>query len=314
MTHEEVVKCKCKWLGYALATCTLHEGVVLSSGIHLTKGKGYLQAGETPVRKGAAGQSGIYFKGSMENLDLLRETCLERVVKECFPRRNCSARDRMYLNRGPDTFWVKDTEERAKLFPKGQLASESGSLRGRDLLLDCASLIRLMLAVRGQLVTLRVDSKTFKKSFPVGRTKDGDACDWYTTVSGELNSDGFVETLEIKLLVRDGPVVTRKGSEGQPIHLGATTRPVAEKLYQHVVFSVVLDVGAVPYPIRGISVDIAPGTESPVVTDIREGTLIRPSRARFLEGAVPGKLMANLLGVVSTVTKRKGARVKFSKQ
>ena len=38
--------------------------------------------------------------------------------------------DRMYLKRGPDTLWVKDTDQQIKLSPKYQLASESNNVKG----------------------------------------------------------------------------------------------------------------------------------------------------------------------------------------
>lgn len=134
MSTETVVKCSCTWLGYALAKCKYHEGVKLNSGIHLTKGSGFLQAGEAPVHKGAHGRGGITFKGNMENLDSLMETSLEKTINLYFPRAVPSRGDRLYSLRGPDTFWVKDTDERIKLFPKNKLPSDAASnLKGMDL-------------------------------------------------------------------------------------------------------------------------------------------------------------------------------------
>ena len=85
MTAEQVCNCRCSWLGTALAKCHRHEGVKLNSGIHLIKGEGYLQAGEAPVRRGLSSRGGITFKGSMENLESLVETSLERVIRSSFP-------------------------------------------------------------------------------------------------------------------------------------------------------------------------------------------------------------------------------------
>ena len=41
-----------------------------------------------------------------------------------------------------------------------------------------------------------------------------------------------METLEIKLLVRDEPMVTQRGPEKQPVQLGSVTGPIAGKLCQ----------------------------------------------------------------------------------
>lgn len=286
MSAESAAKCSCSWLGFALAKCRLHEGVKLNSGIHLTKGSGFLQAGDAPVRAGAAGRGGIVFKGSMENLDSLTETSLERTLHSSFPRVTVSKGELMYMSRGPDTFWVKDTAERIKLFPKYQLVSESNNIKGMDLLLDCASLFRMMLASRTNLVVPELVSLPFLSS----GSKGDDIHDWLTTVSGEINDKGFRETLSIKLLVRNGPLVTRKGSKGEPLALGSTTRPVQGELYQYVVFTIVLEVGAMPHPVRGISIDVTPGTENPVVGDPKKGSMVKPRRVRvlrFSDGIAP---------------------------
>ena len=309
MSADMVAKCSCSWLGFALAKCYLHEEVKLNSGIHLTKGSGFLQAGDAPVRKGAAGRGGIVFKGSMENLDSLTETSLERILHSSFPRAPVSKGDRMYLNRGPDTFWVKDTDERLKLFPKYQLTSEANNVKGMDLLLDCASLFRMMLASRANLVAQGLVSLPFAGS----GSKDDDVHDWLTAVSGKVNKMGFRETLSIKLLVRDGPVVTRKGSGGEPLALGSTTRPVDGEKYQYVNFLIVLEVGAMPHPIKGISVDIAPGTENPVVGEPKKGSRIKPRRVHFPDGAGPGTRQKPLWHLVSNFS-RLTAKPKSSKQ
>ena len=308
MSADMVPKCSCSWLGTALAKCRLHEGVKLNSGIHLTKGSGFLQAGNAPVRKGAAGRGGIVFKGSMENLDSLTETSLERTLTASFPRPPVSRGERMYLNRGPDTVWVKDTEERAKLFPKYQLASEANNIKGMDLLLDCASLFRMMLAARANLVVPGLVSLPFACSW----AKDGDVRDWLTTVSGELNDGGFRETLSTKLLVRNGPVVTRTGSGGEPLALGSTTRPI-EGNYQYVVFSIILEVGAMPHPIKGISIDIVPGTENPVVGEIKKGSMVKPRRVHFLTETGLGTRKPPRWDLVSNFS-RLAARSRSSKQ
>ena len=305
MSADMVAKCSCSWLGFALAKCHLHEGVKLNSGIHLTKGSGFLQAGEAPVRKGAAGRGGIVFKGSMENLDSLTETSLERTLHGSFPRAPVSKGDRMYLNRGPDTFWVKDTDERLKLFPKYQLASEANNIKGMDLLLDCASLFRMMLACRANLLVRGLVSLPFAGSGP----KDDDVHDWLTTVSGEINEMGFRETLSIKLLVRDGPVVSRK----EPLALGSTTRPVNGEKYQFVSFLIVLEVGAMPHPIKGISIDIAPGTENPVVGEPTKRSRIKPRKVHFPNGAGPGTRKSPLWHLVSNFS-HLATRPKSSKQ
>lgn len=299
MTAEKVVRCSCSWLGYALAKCCHHEEVRLNSGIHLTKGSGFLQAGETPVRKGATVRGGIAFKGSMENLDSLMETSLERTIHSSFPRVLVSRGDRMYMKKGTGTFWVKDTDERAKLFPKHQLASESNTVKGADLLLDCASLFRMMLAARAYLFVPDLVSLPFAD----GRPKDDDVLDWLTAVSGEINDGGFRDTLSIKLLVRDGPEVTRQGSGGQPLALGSVIRPVDGRDYQFVVFSIILDVGTMPHPIKGISVDISPGTENPVVGDPKKGTRVAPRRVHFPNGNGPGTRLNALWGMVSNFSR-----------
>ena len=95
-----------------------------------------------------AGREGEAFKGSMENLDGRTRTPLERTVHYMFSRSSVSEGDgmylnrgpdtlwvkdmddRMYLKRGPDTLWVKDTDEQIKLSPKYQLASESNNVKG----------------------------------------------------------------------------------------------------------------------------------------------------------------------------------------
>ena len=142
----------------------------------------------------------------------------------------------MYMSHGPDRFWVKDAGERDKLFPKYQPVSEANNMKGCDLLLDCANLIRLMLAVRADLVSPGMVGIAFITGVP----PDGETHDWLTTVSGEIGNKGFREALAIRLLVRDGPSVTRKGSRGEPLAIGSLTRPVEASLYQCVVMSLIL--------------------------------------------------------------------------
>ena len=297
MTSDEVLRCKCMWLGYSLATCKAHEGVRFNPGIHLTKGQGFLQAGEAPVRRGAAGRGGISFRGSMEALDSLQETALEKVINCSFPRPPPSRGNRLYLNKGPASFYVMDTPERQKLFSENQSASDTEKLRGVDLHLDSASLIRMMLAVRAKVSQPELIPVPFQ--YGSAMPKGEETFDWLTEVSGKIPGKGFRELLSIELIVRNGPKITKKGSGSEPVAIGSTTRPVELEAYQSVIFMVTLEVGPMPHPVLGIFFEVVPGGQNPVVGDPKQGSLIKPRRVHFPEGAGPGKRQPSLWEKVS---------------
>ena len=311
MTSEEVIRCKCMWLGYSLAPCEAHEGVRFNPGVHLIKGQGFLQAGEAPVRRGAAGRGGISFRGSMEALDSLQETALEKTITQSFPRPPPSRGNRMYMNRGPASFYAMDTPEREKLFSKNQSTSDSEKLRGVDLLLDCASLIRMMLAVRAELTQPGLLPVPFQ--YGIAMPKGEEVFDWLTTVSGEVPGKGFRELLSIELAVRDGPEITRQGSGSEPVTIGSTAKQVESKAYQSVIFSVTLEVGPMPHPVLGIFFEVDPGKKNPVTGDPKQGSLIKPRRVHFPEGAGPDTRQPSLWDRVSNLSLSKTPRFRKMK-